>query len=362
MSVRFAASSGAAARMSLAMLVFLSVSLTVPQVVAQGFSGLGSSAEGFALPDPEYRLEFPRDHGPHPDFRIEWWYVTANMTGGDGRDYGLQWTLFRTALGPGEDNGWQSPQLWMGHAAVTAPDAHFVTERRARGGIGQAGVRAEPFAAWIDEWRMGGEDIGTVQLTAQGPDFGYDVRLAAEGPLVLQGDEGYSVKSAEGQASHYYSQPHYRLTGRLRLPDGEVEVAGTAWFDREWSSQPLGADQTGWDWFSLHFDGGDKLMAYRLRDAEGSPYMVATWIAPDGTPTPYEPGALTAEPLESARVAGRDIPVRWRLRMPARALDIDVMALNPQSWMATSVAYWEGPVFASGSHPGRGYLEMTGYE
>jgi len=23
--------------------------------------------------------------------------------------------------------------------------------------------------------------------------------------------------------------------------------------------------------------------------------------------------------------------------------------------------YWEGPVFATGSHEGRGYLEMTGY-
>ncbi len=332
------------------------------QAAGQGFSGLGTSAEGFALPDPDYRFDFPADHGAHPDFRIEWWYVTANMTGADGRPYGLQWTLFRTALAPGAGNGWQSPQLWMGHAAVTTPDAHHVAERLARGGIGQAGVTADPFEAWIDEWRMAGPSVGDVRLTAQGRDFGYDVRLIADGPLVPQGVGGYSVKSDEGQASHYYSQPHYRLAGTLNLPEGAVEVTGTAWLDREWSSQPLSAEQTGWDWFSLHFESGDKLMGYRLRDATEAPYMVATWIAPNGTPTPYAAGALQAIPMQAARVAGRDIPVRWRLTMPARGLDIEVAAINPQSWMDTSVAYWEGPVTAQGTHRGVGYLEMTGYE
>ena len=27
--------------------------------------------------------------------------------------------------------------------------------------------------------------------------------------------------------------------------------------DREWSSQPLAPDQTGWDWFSLHLTSGE---------------------------------------------------------------------------------------------------------
>ena len=90
--------------------------------------------------------------------------------------------------------------------------------------------------------------------------------LQAEGPLVLQGDRGYSVKSAGGQASHYYSQPFYRVTGRLDLPAGPVAVTGQAWLDREWSSQPLAADQTGWDWFSLSFDTGEKMMGFVLRD------------------------------------------------------------------------------------------------
>ena len=39
----------------------------------------------------------------------------------------------------------------------------------------------------------------------------------------------------------------------------------------------------------------------------------------------------------------------------------DPAAVNPQAWMETSFAYWEGPVRIEGSHAGRGYLEMTGY-
>ncbi|TDE38304.1 lipocalin-like domain-containing protein [Antarcticimicrobium sediminis] len=330
---------------------------------AQGFAGLGSTAaaEGFATPSPDTRLSFPRDHGPHPDFRIEWWYLTANLTGPDGTDYGVQWTLFRTALALGEAEGWASPQIWMGHAAATTPQHHYFAERLARGGIGQAGVHSDPFEAWIDGWQMAGEDFDSLRLTARGAEFAYDLTLSAEGPLVLQGVNGYSVKSADGQASHYYSQPHYRIEGTLTLPSGPVAVSGQGWLDREWSSQPLAADQTGWDWFSLSFDSGAHLMGFRLRGARGD-FTSGTWIAPDGSATPLAPGAFQAAPLELADVAGRQIPIRWRVTLPERGLDVEVSPLNRQSWMGTRFPYWEGPVRVTGSHAGRGYLEMTGYE
>ena len=343
----------------------LSLILAVP-VHAQGFADMGAEVDGFALPDPARVLEFPADHGAHPEFRIEWWYLTATLTGADGRDYGAQWTLFRTALTPGEGEGWASPQLWMGHAAVTTETKHFVAERLARGGIGQAGVSVDGgFQAWIDDWQMrstgaAGDALDQLSLTATGVDFGYALDLVADGPLVLQGDAGYSVKSAGGQASHYYSQPFYRVTGVLDLPTGPRQVTGQAWLDREWSSQPLAADQTGWDWFSLSFAGGEKLMGFVLRGGAGD-FTSGTWIDADGTPHPLEPGALVAEPLERVEVAGREVPVVWRLALEERGLDVTLRALNSGAWMATSVPYWEGPVRFDGSHEGRGYLEMTGY-
>ena len=325
---------------------------------AQGFAGLGTAVDGFAVPQPNPVFDFPTDHGAHNDYRIEWWYVTANLKAADGTDYGLQWTLFRSALAPGNGTGWNTPQLWMGHAAVTTPTQHYVSERLGRGGIGQAGVTADPFGAWIDDWQMTG-NWDQLQMSASGPDFSYDMDLTAKGPIVLHGQDGYSVKSAQGQASYYYSQPFFDISGWLNLPDGPVAVAGTAWLDREWSSQPLGATQTGWDWFSLSFDSGDKLMGFRLQQTDGAHYTSATWIDRDGTTTPYPDGAFVAIPLA---MNDDDVPVRWQVALPAKGVDVTVSAINDNAWMTTSVPYWEGPVIVTGSHQGRGYLEMTGYE
>lgn len=329
---------------------------------AQGFSGLGADAAGFATPQPAPTFSFPADHGPHPDYRIEWWYLTANLKGPDGTSYGLQWTLFRTALAPGGAEGWQSPQIWFAHAAVTTPDQHLTAERFARGGIGQAGVQADPFDAWIDEWSLKGPDFDTMTLTASGPDFAYSMSLDASGPLVFHGKDGYSVKSAEGQASYYYSQPFFQVDGMLTLPSGPVPVTGAAWLDREWSSQPLSDTQSGWDWFSLSFDSGSKLMGFQLRQTDGTEYTSATWITPDGTTTAYADGSFDAEPLAMTDVANREIPTQWRVTLPEQDVDVSISALNPNAWMGLSIPYWEGPVTMSGSHQGQGYLEMTGYE
>lgn len=344
--------------MNIRIVTFLMMLLPLPSF-AQGFAGLGATDNGFALPDPATRFSFPEDHGAHTEFRIEWWYITANLIGEDGQAYGIQWTLFRNALAP---TGADADQAWMAHAAVSTPQGHLVAERLARGGIGQAGVTAHPFRAYIDEWVIEGLSPSDIRLFAQGTDFAYELSLESDQPFVPQGAEGFSVKSDAGQASHYYSQPFYDVKGTLSLPSGEIAVNGKGWLDREWSSAPLAPDQTGWDWISLHLDTSEKLMGYRLRDTSGQNYTVGTWIAPDGSPSPLEPGALTMTPLRTVVVSGRDVPVVWQVSLPARNLEIRVEALYHDSWMNTLVPYWEGPVRFDGTHTGEGYLEMSGYE
>lgn len=329
--------------------------------VAQGFANLGRVTEGFTMPEPGYSFEFPKDHGAHPDFQIEWWYLTANLRDDQGRELGLQWTLFRSAMAPREAEGWSSPQFWMGHAAVTTAASHYVAERLSRGGIGQAGVTAAPFEAWIDDWYMGGDTMDALTLRASGADFAYDMTLTAEGPIIFHGQEGYSQKSDSGRASYYYSQPFYRVSGMLNLPEGDVRVTGNAWLDREWASQPLAATQVSWDWFSMVFDDGVRMMGFTLHDSDGSDYTQATWIMPDGQTIDYPDGAFEAEVLDRTEVAGRLVPTRWQVRLEEQGVDVTVTALNPGAWMTTSVPYWEGPVRINGTHSGRGYLEMTGY-
>jgi predicted secreted hydrolase len=344
---------------------FLVALLLSAPALAQGFAGLGTDATGFAVPERGRALDFPRDHGAHPEYRIEWWYLTMTLQGADGRDYGAQWTLFRSALAPEERDGWASPQVWMGHAGLTTPDTHFAAERFGRGGVGQAGAEATPFRAYIDDWHMtstastGADALSALNVEATGPDFGYSFELTAEGPLVFHGENGYSVKSAAGQASYYYSQPFYTVTGTLDLPDGPVEVTGQGWLDREWSSQPLASDQQGWDWVSITLDDGHRLMGFQLRGSDI--FTAGTWITPDGATTALPDGALQFTPLGTAEMAGRAVPVRWQIDWPARDMRLVTEPVNPQAWMDLTVSYWEGPIRVSGTHTGRGYLEMTGY-
>ncbi|MFV0244131.1 MAG: lipocalin-like domain-containing protein [Qingshengfaniella sp.] len=347
------------------LLILFAILIQPAPITAQGFAGLGENPQGFRLPSPNTPLHFPADHGAHPAFRLEWWYVTATLTGTDGADYGTQWTLFRTALRPDTGNGWGTPQIWFAHAALTSATEHLTAETLARGGIGQAGVTTQPFSAWINNWQMaapeGSTDLTTLALNAAGEGFSYTLTLTAEGPIVLQGDAGYSIKSTSGQASHYYSQPHFTAQGTLHIGTRKIAVSGRAWLDREWSSQPLSTTQTGWDWFALHFDDGAKLMIYRLRDSAAPDVIPATWIPAQG-PTQHIPnGHIRLTALAHAETDGGHIPVRWRITWPERGLDITTRPLNPNAWMPTTIPYWEGPLRFDGTATGRGYLEMTGY-
>ncbi|MDQ7727334.1 lipocalin-like domain-containing protein [Halomonas sp. SpR8] len=363
-----------------------------------GFAGLGQDADGFQHAESNSSLTFPADHSAHPDYRIEWWYLTANLEDESGEPLGLQWTLFRQALmapsGRPEPTPWAADQLWMAHMALSQDEQHHVAERFGRShsqallttpNDSQAGVIASPFHAWLDDWQLKANDeadnrnFDNLTLTAySGEDasrFGYTLELTAEGPLVLHGDGGFSQKAANGQGSMYYSQPFWHIEGDVTLNGETKTVSGRGWLDREWSSQLLDARQSGWDWFSIHFDDGHKLMAFQLRgggdDSDnsgsepGADYRSGTLITPEGRATPLVNNDITLTPLASSAVAGREVPTQWRLEIPSVEIDINIEAPHANRWMTTSVPYWEGEVGvndrASGEPLGEGYLEMTGY-
>lgn len=337
----------------------------------KGFAGLADDATQYAQVTPGKTFLFPLDHGAHNDFRIEWWYITANLKDAEGQSFGVQWTLFRNALprsntGPQDNHGWSNRNLWMGHAAVTSEDEHYAAERYARGGVGQAGVTLAPMSAWIDDWALTShasieDPLADMQLQARGPQFSYRLHLTSSKPLVLQGQQGFSQKSEQGQASYYYSQPFFQAEGTLEIDGKAYQVTGPAWLDREWSSQPLTENQTGWDWFSLHLSDGADVMLYRMRQKDGEPYLTGTWINADGSTQRLDAKDIELEPQGTTEIEDRDLPTRWSVKIPGKNVDVTVQALNPYAWMNLQIPYWEGPVRVSGSQKGVGYLEMTGY-
>jgi predicted secreted hydrolase len=325
---------------------------------------------------------FPEDHGPHLDYRTEWWYVTGNLTADDGRAFGFQLTIFRNALapsGPGGPSAWATNQAYMGHFVITDVDgARFhAYELFARGGAGLAGARAEPFEVWIEDWAL--ESVGEggaafpLRLSADGERAELELTLDPGKAMVLQGDSGFSRKGPEpGNASYYYAHTRMPARGSLVLDGDTVEVTGLAWLDREWSTSALSEGQVGWDWFALQLDDGWEMMVYRLRREDGTAHVLSDGVLvdPTGTRHPLEWGReVGVEETGTWRspVDGAIYPSGWRIRVPGRGWEITVTPVLDDQELRLAFRYWEGSVRVDGVGEGgtrvggRGYVELTGY-
>lgn len=335
----------------------------------------GDDTTGYARAWQPRPLQFPADHGPHPDFRNEWWYFTGNLTAADGRALGYQLTLFRIALTPqpvAADSAWRARELYMGHFALSdvAGGQHVSFERFSRAALDLAGAQAEPFRVWLEDWSARSVSDGALfplRLRAVEDNTAIDLTLTTDKPLVLQGNQGLSQKSAEaGNASYYYSYTRLPTVGTVTVGGQRFTVTGSSWLDREWSTSALGAEQSGWDWFALQLADGRDLMYYRLRRTDGSvdPHSQGVLVAADGSVTRLTAEAVSVQPQAfwTSPHTGDRYPLRWQLQIPAHNLALTVTARLPDQEMQTSVRYWEGAVSVSGTVAGVGYLEMTRYE
>ncbi len=368
-------------------------------------SELGGSATGFERACSPRQFNFPIDHGAHPAFRNEWWYITGNLTNAAGRRFGFHITFFRIANEPTslktntrELNNWSSREFYMAHFAVTAEDGEIKTyERFSRAAAGLAGAAADLARAatdetsvvkiWLDDWQLRAqqEDDQLVwHLNLSEQDLQLDLRLTSDKPLVLQGDAGYSQKSADAcNASYYYSFTRLSASGDLSIKsedrpesyreDGregnwqDHKVSGSAWFDREWSSSALGDNQSGWDWFALQLDDGRDIMLYQLRKKDGSRDTYSHAVEID------RHGIATEIPIENIEL---EITRWWQSetgsRYPVAGVihrrdTSDTIVFNPlvdDQLLDLTVRYWEGAIHLTDTDQkpiGRGYMELTGY-
>jgi len=341
--------------------------LTVAEALSAG------DLTGFARAEAPPAFVFPRDHGPHPAFRTEWWYWTGNLAAPDGRRFGFQLTFFRTALTPEAEargSAWGANQVYLAHFAVTdVAGRHFGAWRRTeRFALGLAGAEPEPFRVWVDEWEARGEGATgpPVRLRASEGDTAIDLTLDGGKPVLLQGTRGLSRKGAEpGNASYYYSLTRMPARGAVTVGGQRFEVTGLAWMDREWSTSALGAELAGWDWVALQLDDGREIMFYRLRRKDGGADRFSAGVIVDsmGSARALSLDDVTLEPVDAwtSPRSGARYPARWRLRMAGLALDLEIAPVLADQELDVGTRYWEGAVVVAGTVAGRGYVEMVGY-
>jgi len=317
-------------------------------------------------------LRFPRDHGSHPKFRTEWWYITGWTKGGDGIERGIQITFFRSRTGIGENNPsrFAPRQLLFAHAALAAAGLGRLRhdQRAARAGFGLAEAAEDATDLRIDDWSLQQTRSG-YQTRIDAREFGFDLRFAAGQSPLLQGEGGYSRKGPDQrQASYYYSRPQLAISGSVSVQGRATEVTGTAWLDHEWSSEAMAADAVGWDWVGINLADGGALMAFRMRDRKGGTLWAGgTHRSAGGRLRVYAPEEIRFEPLRFWRSPRTQVqyPVTLRLRAGDSSYEIEPLIDDQEldSRASTGTIYWEGAVRAlqQDRPTGAGYLELTGY-
>ncbi len=324
-------------------------------------------------------FNFPLDHGPHNTYQTEWWYLTGNLQSKNGQQFGYQLTFFRVALSPEmtpRRSAWASHQIYMGHLALSdiKNNKHYVSERFSRAALGLSGATASPFRVWLEDWVISGnkESPFPMALNAKTAEFNIQLQLDNVKPLVLQGQQGLSQKSAaKGNASYYYSYSRIKSQGTITTTDDTHRVSGLSWMDREWSTSALAADQAGWDWFALHLSNGYDLMYYQLRKKNGEidPASSGVLIAPDGKTSKLSHSDIQLSVTRhwlSKKTAIR-YPIDWQLEIPKKKIRLTITAKQANQEMNVSIRYWEGAVQVNGEYNGQlvdgaGYLELAGYQ
>lgn len=321
---------------------------------------------------PAQPMRFPNAYGSHPEFPLEWWYVTGHLHDDSGQTYGFQVTFFRVRPTKVWDNpsAFNPRQLIFAQAAIADPRiGHLLTaQSSATTALGLAGAARDRTQVWLDSWRLQQDGDG-YRTQVDSRHFSLSLQLQTAVKPLLEGPDGVSQKGPDPQnASYYYSLPQLRVRGQLRLQGQEHRVEGHAWLDHEWSDAYLPKGAVGWDWLGLNLDDGGALMLFRMRAANGKTlWLAGTWRHADGRVEYLPASAIHMQPTQfwTSASTGARYPIAWKIRAGSLEFALRPLMADQQfrALASTGTTYWEGAVTAwqKDRQVGSGYLELTGY-
>ncbi|MGB0604485.1 MAG: lipocalin-like domain-containing protein [Candidatus Latescibacterota bacterium] len=367
--------------MNVSILIVLSCPLLA---FAEWIETPAQSSKGHLVPAPDYAPNFPRDHGSHPEYGIEWWYWVGHLQSADEqKTFGFQFTVFRIA-GDAEkaenqfDGFFGNQNLFLVHSALSDLESgeYLHLERVYREGW-QARASSQTLnlsVGGIQAHLLSGEEGQRVVARYKEANR-LELSFRPTKPLVPFGDRGLSRKGADPAAvSWYWSYTRLQAEGILIRDGVEIPVKGTAWMDHEISSSQLGGGLEGWDWTCMQLDDGTEIKAYRLRTGAGEsdPWSAVYWIDGEGgTERVYADGfSWEAEDSWTSPNTGLEYPtsVKVTAEHPVRGKQIFRLRplLDGQEFTGnrSDNAYWEGAcevLNERGDRIGKAYLELAGY-
>ena len=173
---------------------------------------LRTADAGFKSVTAPRQFAFPEDHGPHPDYALEWWYFTGNLDTREGRHFGYELTFFRVGITSDEferTSDWAARQMYTAHFALTdvQDESFYAFERYSRDALGLAGAVSSPttpFRVWLEDWSAAATGDDTLPMRLHAADTGVEINLTLRDGkgVVLNGESGFSRKGfSPGEAS-----------------------------------------------------------------------------------------------------------------------------------------------------------------
>ncbi len=304
-------------------------------------------------------LNLPADDAAH-GAGMEWWYYSGILNAQGGGRYAFHVAVFvANAL----------VKHTVMHVALTDLQSGKRYTRQSRTGGLPARASASGFDFRQDGWQVQGFGPDhSVRMSFDGG-VSLDLALRDAGPVVAHRAAGSQTPGlldfGDSGISYYYSRPRMAAQGSLHI-GGKPALAleGPVWFDHQWGD--FDVTRLGWNWFALHLSDGSDVMVYELFDAQGRSVTTTGTLSTAAGSRPLAPDEVALTPLRRWTSPKTQVgyALEWKLKLPGGELLVQPFFDNSEFDAGASSAniYWEGPVKASGSAQGEGFMELSGYE
>ena len=314
------------------------------------------------LPNDDVTL--PNAFQAQREFKHGVWHFFANVIDHSGNKFGIQWSFYRIGHSESITHGWSNTDLYIAYIVISNDKRVWKQQRIARGGIGQAGILPTPFRLWVDNWQWNAKGSAPLPgvLSVTTDDFSIELNTVKSGPMIISGDGGYVKKhDLLPIASKRIIAPFLDVVGEMQLDQETIiSFSGSGWMSKEWGNQVVPErNQKGLN-LAFKLDNGSNLFIERYHPKGQSEFLTGQLVRIDGTSVILKTEDIKLSPIKDTSSGG--LPLTWSLSLPKYDIELKTQVLNKKLWLPFTLPYWEGAVYATGTHTAAGFMQLTGFE
>ncbi|KTD73708.1 lipocalin-like domain-containing protein [Legionella tucsonensis] len=311
---------------------------------------------------PYFPLDFPRDEAAHYqnipysfDRLIEWWYFNGKLVTDEGRHLSFDVALFNSAINV-KGRVYTQPMLHMQVADLDNKIGYGVAKdyflNEGKFATDKLNIILKNDYSLQKKIQQGKE---VYLLKAEGRQnntvLKFNLVLEPNAPFFLINENGL-MPMADDTNSYYYSIPHFKTTGNLKLNDKIYQInqnPGDSWMDHQWGDFNL--DANGWEWLGVRLNNGIVANIFLIFNFNGNNVIggLANVILPSGEKQfiSYQEMEVIREDYWLDPELSILYPTTYRINIPSIGLSFTNVAAFPEQ---EKHGYWEGYCEISGNY------------